>query len=216
MVELIPSILTVDKQSFERCLLGVKGLVRTVQVDLADGVFVPNKTWAYDNALQAMSMLKGFDVELHFMMQEPLKELPNWAHLARAVRLLLHIETLSNPKEDIEAAKAYGLPVHLVVNPDTPLQTVEAYIPTISGIMLMGVTPGAQGQPFHEETLDRVKELRDKYPFLRIAVDGGVNEYTLPLLVNAGVSAVCPGSAIFGNGKRPEENVAMLGALCKG
>lgn len=214
MVELIPSILTFDKAAFERCVLGVKGLVRTVQVDLADGVFTAQKTWAYDHALEAMSFLKGFDVELHLMTTHPIDDLANWAHLARAVRVLMHIETLTNPKEDIERAKMYGLPVHIVLNPDTPLDTLEPLIPHISGIMLMGVTPGAQGQPFDEATLDRVKELRSRYRTLRIAVDGGVNEYTLPLLVKAGVSAVCPGSAVFGNNKRPEENLATLQALC--
>ncbi len=213
MVEIIPSILASDKLFFTLCIEGIKGVAQTVQIDLADGVFVPQPTWAYEHPTEAMALLRTTDVELHFMTANPVRDLEVWVKTKRLVRVLLHVESLVDPVTELTRAKDFGLPVHIVLKPDTPLSVIEPLLSHISGVMLMGVTPGLQGQPFVDETIERVRALRQMHPSLRIAVDGGVNEKTLPTLAGAGVSAVCPGSAIFKNDLRPEENMKNLRAL---
>ena len=67
----------------------------------------------------------------------------------------------------------------------------------IDFVQLMGIKEvGRQGQPFAEETFARVKKLRSVYPELEIAIDGGVNQETIPGLAEAGASRLAPGSAI--------------------
>ena len=76
--------------------------------------------------------------------------------------------------------------------------------------MFMGVVPGKQGQPFIPETIDRIKAARERWPALYIELDGAVNEDTLPDIATTGVNAICPGSAIFGNDRKPAENVGRM------
>jgi len=77
----------------------------------------------------------------------------------------------------------------------------------------MGVVPGKQGQRFIPETIERIQEARKRFPHLFIELDGAVNEETLEDIVGSGVNAVCPGSAIFGNERKPAENVARMREL---
>ncbi len=61
----------------------------------------------------------------------------------------------------------------------------------------MSVTPGQQGQQFIPAAIERVKEIKTKYPQLTVAVDGGVNAEQIPWLIAAGADNLNIGSAIF-------------------
>ena len=56
---------------------------------------------------------------------------------------------------------------------------------------------GFQGEPFDERVIEKVKAVRAKYPEMIISVDGGVSLETAPKLIEAGVSRLIVGSAIF-------------------
>jgi ribulose-phosphate 3-epimerase len=58
-------------------------------------------------------------------------------------------------------------------------------------------TLGHHGVELDEKVLERIKILREKYPDLPIAIDIGVDQETAPALVEAGVTKLVSGSAIF-------------------
>jgi ribulose-phosphate 3-epimerase len=79
----------------------------------------------------------------------------------------------------------------------TPEALMHELIPQFDYLQVMGIASiGAQGQPFDERTLTTVHTLRERYPSLEIAIDGAVNETTIPRLVEAGANRFAPGSAI--------------------
>ena len=80
----------------------------------------------------------------------------------------------------------------------------------------MTVEPGFGGQKFIENTINKVKRLRELINATGskalIEVDGGVQAETAPRLVEAGVDILVSGSYIFKSDK-PEEVIRELKKL---
>ncbi len=208
MIDIIPSILVPDKKTFLAWSRAVQDVLPMIQLDIADGQFVPDETWADPTVVDEKL---NIDCELHLMVQDPLEEIRMWEEVQQVKRVLIHYESdPENIANIISQARSYEWEVGLVLNPDTPVDVIDDLIEEIDSLMFMGVVPGKQGQKFIPETIERIKEARAKFPDLYIELDGGVDEETLPEIVAAGVSAVCPGSAIFGNERTPAQNVTSM------
>jgi ribulose-phosphate 3-epimerase len=208
MIDIIPSILVPDEQTFLACAKAVEEALPMIQLDIADGTFVESTTWADpDTIIDKLEI----DCELHLMVSDPLEEIKLWDDIPQIKRVLVHYESDPDNIQDIlNQVRSYGWDVGLVLNPTTSVDVVDDLIEDIDLLMFMGVEPGKQGQKFIPETLDKIRDARTRFPQLYISIDGAVNEDTLPDLVSAGVSAVCPGSAIFGNDRTPAENVGRM------
>lgn len=183
----------------------------TMQLDIADGAFAPVVSWPYYHG-QMMELerlyasgekLPHFDriqYEIHMMVRDPL---PLGTLLARAgaFRLVAHIESFA----DAEAARAAcalwkaagAQEVGFAILIDTPLEELEPLITVCDVVQVMSIAKiGAQGEPFDERALHRVEELHAMHPELMVAVDGGISEANVDLLVRAGANRLCVGSAI--------------------
>lgn len=207
-MDIIPSLLVTTEEAFKQQTSAIAGKLPFFQIDIADGQFVPNKTWASAHAEEAAGYVQT-DFELHLMVQDPLAVIREWKDHPHLKRILLHVEPLDDVGRAIEYAKGYEKEIGLVLNPDTPLPTVYPYLDEIDSVMFMGVHPGFQGQAFIENTVDRIKELRRRSD-VYIEVDGGVNKATLPKIFAAGANAGCPGSAVFGHPDGPAVGYAEL------
>lgn len=207
MVQIIPSLLTSDEETFTRQLTAVQSAVDMIQIDIADGIFVPNTTWADPDIV---SKIASVDIELHLMVHNPVEELEQWTAVKQIKRVLFHYESFSKDNERKEAiafAKSYHWQVGLVLNPDTPAEVLNAFQDDIDSIMVMGVVPGFQGQPFENFVLEKIKQIKQMAPAHMLSIDGAVNKTTLYDILQTGIDAICPGSAIFGNDQNPAENV---------
>lgn len=210
-IEIIPSLLTKSEQEFASQYRAIQNSVSCVHIDIADGEFVPNKTWA-DPAI--IKDLVGISVELHLMVADPLEELVRWRHVSQIERALLHYETIADcVPEALTAIEGYCWQKSLVLNPGTPIDVIYPYADRLFGVMFMGINPGFQGQTFMPAVLKKISALKKKHPHLFLEIDGGVNEATLPGIIATGVDAVCPGSAIFKNTRTPAENVTRMHSL---
>ncbi len=99
--------------------------------------------------------------------------------------------------------------IGVVLNPDTGATVLEPFTNQIDAVMFMGVVPGKQGQPFIPQVIEKIKRFRLKHPHMFVSIDGAVNNTTLPDIIDAGVNAVCPGSAIVEKGD-PAQNVETM------
>ena len=94
-----------------------------------------------------------------------------------------------------------SIEIGVSINPTTAVEELFPFINIIDFVQLMGIdTIGFQNQEFDEKVLEHIKTLKQKYPDLKISVDGGVNAVSAPLLVQAGADALVSGSAIFNSG----------------
>lgn len=206
MVEIIPSLLVESEKEFIEKYIGLKNSIDTVQIDIADGIFVPNITWADP---QKIKKIVECEIELHFMVQNPLEYFSSWQEVSRVKRIYFHVEPVELLDNVIFEARENGWEVGVALKPETPLEALEPIINDIDAVLFLSVNPGKQGQAFIPEVLEKIKDFRKKGYSHFVAIDGGVNETTLPDILTTGVDAICPGSAVF-DSENPAENVSEL------
>lgn len=221
-----PAILPKTFEELEQKLSVVAPLVAWVQVDAADGLFVPNKTWPYagDPDGRFMKIIKqeeGFpfcdevSIEVDLMVANPVFESDKWI-AAGASRLVIHIRSIELDQFEVLAKniKEKGIELILGVEIDVPLKDIHAYAVVteefggLDGIQCMGIRrEGFQHEKFDKDALRKVAELRDSFPGTPISVDGGVSIENAASLHEAGATRLVCGSSIFDSAK-PAETVA--------
>lgn len=160
-----------------------------IHIDIMDGKFVENKTWTFAEMKDIVKhSFKKLDV--HLMVEKPTKYIDDYA-LLNTDRITFHYEAVKNINEMIEYVKNYGLRVGLAINPNTNPEVVFPYLKDLDEVLVMSVFPGKSGQSFIEETPSRIKVIKDEIIrqglSTEIEVDGGINEDTAQLCVDAGV-----------------------------
>lgn len=196
MIEIIPAILAKDYEDFEEKIKKVEPFVERVQVDVADGIFVPNKTInGYDEIKKVNTKLK-FDV--HLMVKNPENQMHEWYKTA-ADRIIIHTEVNHIIKGIAETCHLNGKKIGAAMNPGTSLELLEEFVSNLDFVQFMTVDPGFYGSPFKPEVLGKISEFRERHPEIPIMVDGGVSPKNMAQLAIAGVSTFVVGSYIFGN-----------------
>lgn len=194
-----------------------------VQLDVADGSFAPTVSWPYQSGQreqlsalvqqgERLPLADRVGYEAHLMVDDA-AELGSLLARAGCARLLFHVEATDSKRAremlaDWRVAGAKEVGAALLI--DTPLEAVDEIVDSCDVVQLMSIAKiGAQGQPFDERAISRVEELHAKYPDLMVAVDGGISESNIDLLVRAGANRLCIGSAIS-SAPNPEAAYATL------
>ncbi len=204
--EIIPAILPKDFAELEDKISFVLGSVKTVQIDVCDGQFVPNSSWPYrkhdqtfDKILKEEEGLPGWEklnFEIDLMVNKPEDVVENWV-IAGASRLIIHVESKGDIAKALELVKD-KVEVGLALNVETPLEVLEPFVAGISFLQCMGIDKiGFQGQEFDAKVIGKIKEIKMKYPDMIVSVDGGISLENAKNLIEAGADRLVVGSAIF-------------------
>src|SRR5947209_3533755 len=105
MFEIIPGILEQEWSEIERKIELVRPFARTIHIDLLDGEFAPNKTFADPTPFAKYT--KDIAFELHMMVDEPIKHLERWAEVGFR-RFIGHIEKMSDQAEFVAQGQLLG------------------------------------------------------------------------------------------------------------
>lgn len=204
---IIPAILAKTRAEFARKLKLVEGKAPLIQVDVMDGKFVPNTTWFDAKTVAGMKTKMLF--ELHLMVNDPLKVMTDWYKVKGLSRVIFHIESPVQIQDLIAEARTHCLDVGLAICPKTPLSQLTPFLKKIDLVLVMGGEPGYSGKPLDSNTIDTVRAIRKKSKTLPIGFDIGVSHETIPTLVQAGVTNLCVGSAIF-KANNPRREIRAL------
>lgn len=223
-MHIVPAILPKDFAELTAKLELIKGVSDIVQIDIADGKFVPNKTWPYVGdrgefarileKKEGFPFLKDFDFEFDLMVASPREVIPDFVRVG-ASRVILHIESAEpDTLSSIISEWKHSVGIGLALMPSTPIEKLETFLHEAPFVQCMGNDRvGFQGVALDEAlVLPKISLLRKKYPELTIGVDIGVNFETAPRLVAAGANRLVAGSAVFGKAN-PAEAVLELEAL---
>ncbi|WP_300377721.1 ribulose-phosphate 3-epimerase [Henriciella sp.] len=173
-----------------------------IHVDVMDGHFVPNLTFGAPvvEKLRPHSD-KPFDVHL---MIAPVDPFIDAFAKAGADILTVHPEAGPHIHRTLQAIRAAGMKPGVAINPGTPAEIVDPIIDDIDMILVMSVNPGFGGQSFIDSQLRKIESFRRKIDKtgrdIILEVDGGLNPETAPKAIDAGVSAIVAGSAVFKGG----------------
>ena len=198
-MNIIPAILAQTQEEFETRLRAAEAFADIAQIDVLDNTFVPFSSWADPAIIKTFNTRLRF--ELHLMVDDVEKYLNLWSPVTNVARVIFHVEPFIGRADDagdlLGTAAFYGWDTGLAINPETPIDTLEPFVDKITTALFLGVNPGQSGQPFKPEVVEKIKAFRAAHPDKKIAVDGGVNAETIPLLKTAGADVLCVASAIF-------------------
>lgn len=170
-----------------------------LHLDVMDGVFVPNISFGFP-VLEAVAKKCTKALDVHFMIVHPEQYIKQTAKLG-AMMMNVHYEACTHLHRTIQEIHDAGMKAGVTLNPSTPVCVLEDIIKDVDMVLLMSVNPGFGGQTFIENTIDKVKRLRqlieEKGSTALIEVDGGVQGETAPRLVAAGVDVLVSGSYVF-------------------
>lgn len=203
-MNIIPAVLgrTIDEVLEQTRYLA--GATDAIHLDVMDGQFVPAMTPLELGPL----MTDEFAYDLHLMVIDPEKFMPV-LHRNQIRRVFVHAELSEHTLHRFfELAHDVPLSSGLALNPGTTLEMITKYRDHIDSILLMSVTPGAAGQTFDENVIDRLLQVRQLFGGLQIYVDGGINEKTIASVKTA--DGAVAHTAIFGHAETPLERIAML------
>jgi ribulose-phosphate 3-epimerase len=197
-----PSILSAD---FSRLGNEIKAVESAgadwIHADVMDGHFVPNITMG-PLIVEAIRRVTALPIDVHLMIENPDNYIPAFAE-AGASLISVQVEASIHLNRSVQLIRECGARPGVVLNPSTPIQTLEWIIENVDYVLIMSVNPGYGSQSFIENSLDKVRMLRQliqrKKLKTLIEIDGGVNQKTIADIAAAGVDAFVAGSAIFGS-----------------
>ncbi|HSB09803.1 MAG TPA: ribulose-phosphate 3-epimerase [Blastocatellia bacterium] len=212
MIEIAPSILSADFSRLgDEIKAAERGGAGLIHVDVMDGHFVPNITIG-PLVVKAARRVTDLPLDCHLMITDPDLYIDDFAR-AGATMISVHVEAVFHLHRTLAAIRELGCRPGVVLNPATPLVSIEEALPYVDYVLIMSVNPGFGGQSFIGTSLDKISRLRSMIDSrslnVHIEVDGGIDSNNVGEVVRRGAEWIVAGSAVFGKGD-PEEATREL------
>jgi len=195
------------------------------QIDIADGIFVPNKTVQIEELFNMKTVFNKDSLlfDFHLMVKDyeaEIKKIEKLKEIIKINYIFIHFSAIKNPRSFARLQLAQddngGGTIGLTLNPKDKVDDLTSHynLKQIPLIQIMSVTPGVQGNPFLPDTLKKIEQLRILGYRKEIFLDGAVNEKTIPIILSKKYQPdfICPGSYLTKT-KTLKENVKYLKGL---
>ena len=216
MIEIIPAILPKNYEDMKDKIALVRGHAELVQIDFCDGIFVPSRTWPFStgggddyyfqriiNEQEGMPFWEDLDFELDLMVADAISNFDIYTKLSPK-RIVFHLESVGNIeefKDFLEGVDVYvrdSIEMGIAIGLTTQIEQIYPLANSVDFVQVMGIEKiGIQGEEFSAKAIEYVKNLRERFGDLEIAVDGGVNLENARQLIDVGATRLVIGSAIF-------------------
>jgi len=199
-IQIAPSILAADFTRLGDELKRIEdGGADLIHVDVMDGHFVPNLTMG-PFIVEAVRRATSLPIDAHLMITEPERYAQTFID-AGADYVVFHTEVADDPRPLLDAIREGGAKPGLSINPPTPGERIEPWLPYLDMVLVMTVNPGFAGQSFMADVmpkLRRIAEVKRRQGLdMLIEVDGGVSVKTAPTVATNGGEVLVAGSAVF-------------------
>ena len=210
MASIAPTINATSPEDYARRINNVKGFVRRLHVDVGDGVFTGVKTVG----LSQVYDIDGIPLDLHLMMAHPESQMEDIISLQPQL-VIVHYEADFDRDAFFKELRSMGIKVGLAINVETTVEQVKSCLAFLDHLLVFTGKLGHNGGEFRADCLEKIAEARAINPELEIAVDGGLNQETSRLAVEAGANLLDVGSFIH-DADDPEIAYIALEAIAEG
>ncbi len=162
-----------------------------IHIDVMDGIFVSQKALP-SNEIIKLSPFSSKPLDIHLMVEDPMYYIERIKELPNIDNVTIHLEINKDIKNILNKIKEYGLKRGLAIKPNTDINLLVPYLDIIDRILIMTVEPGLGGQPFIENSPNRIKEIKKliKDKNIELEVDGGINNETINKVKDVDISVV--------------------------
>jgi len=200
MAQIVPSILSADFARLAEEIARVEhGGISLLHVDIMDGHFVPNLTMG-PPVVKSIRKVTKLALDLHCMIENP----DRYALLfieAGADQISVHQEACVHLDRTLRLIQEHGAKAGVVLNPATPIGTLEDVLDIVDYVLVMSVNPGFEAQQFIPNSLNKIRALarirEERRLRFAIEIDGGVSKENVEQIVRAGCDWLVAGSAVF-------------------
>lgn len=212
-MEVSLSILTIDYNNVSKQLNLFKDNLKYLHLDVMDGNFVPNISFG-PAFIKSLKSNYDFIFDTHLMINNAQNYIKSFVD-AGSDYITFHYEAVDNPLEVIDLIHSYNVKAGISIKPNTNPEVLKPYLPYLDLILVMSVEPGFGGQKFMDNSIAKVKNLKELktkngYKYL-ISIDGGINGNTLPL-VSQYLDLAVSGSYVL-NADNPLDNLNKLNKI---
>jgi ribulose-phosphate 3-epimerase len=202
-IRLAPSILAADFAALGREIeAAVRGGADIIHVDVMDGHFVPNITIG-PPVVKSLRKTTTLPLDVHLMISDPDRYIEAFVN-AGANMVSVHVEVLPHLHRTIGYIKKLGAKAGVVLNPSTPVVSIQEVAADVDYVLVMSVNPGFGGQVFIPHSLAKIRAVRTLLDSVGnrapVEVDGGIDDTTIGSVVEAGAEILVAGQAVFGGG----------------
>jgi ribulose-phosphate 3-epimerase len=215
-IELAPSILSANfARLADDAKAALDGGGTVLHVDVMDGHFVPNITIGPLVVASLRKALPNAILDCHLMIENPDNYIPAFAE-AGASWISVHQEACVHLHRTLQLIESHGCKSGVVLNPATPVHTLDEVLDMVHHVLVMSVNPGFGAQKFITGSLGKLQTLVEVRESLglsyRIEVDGGVSLETVADIVRAGGELLVAGNAVFSKGDIRDNATKLLAA----
>ena len=205
MIEILPSLLAADFARLgEQIAQVTEAGVKFLHFDVMDGHFVPNISFGVP-VLASLRKCTKLQIDVHLMIEDADTFAPLFIQ-AGADCVSVHQEACRHLDRTLRMIQSEGAKAGVVLNPATPVETLEHVLPIVDFVLLMSVNPGYGGQKFIASTLPKLRAVRQRIDAhvaaggqpIWLEVDGGVKVDNIAEVAAAGADTFVAGSAVFG------------------
>lgn len=210
MASVAPTINATDPKDYARRIDNVKPFATRLHIDVGDGVFTDVRTVG----LSQVYDIDGVPFDLHLMMVHPESQIENIISLQPEL-VIVHFEAPFDRESFFKQIREMDIKVGLAINVETTIEQVKDILPTIHHLLVFTGKLGHNGGEFRADCLEKIGQARAINSELEIAVDGGLNQETARLAVEAGAHILDVGSFIH-DSDDPEVAYIALSAIAEG
>ncbi len=202
-IQIMPSILAADFGDLRaECNRLIDAGADQLHIDIMDGVFVPNISFG----TRAVELASGnVPLNVHLMIIDPLKYIDAYIQ-AGSNTISIHVESKSDIAQTLKLIQSSGVRSGITLNPQTSNECIYKYLDMgiVDEILVMSVEPGFGGQQYMSGVEAKLKDLRERWPEIDIAVDGGIDDTNISSAVKNGANLIVSGSHLYRQGSLKE------------
>lgn len=205
MIKIAPSILSANFAKLGQEVKEVEEAgAELIHIDVMDGHFVPNITMG-PIVVEALRPITQLPLDVHLMIENPDAYIEQFAK-AGADYITVHVEACRHLHRTIQLIRSFGVKPGVVLNPHTPIETIQHILEEIDLVLFMTVNPGFGGQKFISSVVPKIEALssiiKERGLNVEIEVDGGITTETIVPCAKAGATIFVAGSAIYNKENR--------------